>query len=88
MAFLNITFLIFICQTFSPWRNFECFIGGTYLSPSPYDLPYAPRKTLSAGASYALWEQIFFNLDMQYVDHHFVSNPRYPTSTPGEVGSY
>jgi iron complex outermembrane receptor protein len=77
-----------LTATLTPWRNFEFFVGGTYLSPSPYDLPYAPRKTLSAGISYSLWDRIFLNLDTQYVDHHFVSNPRYPTATPGEVGSY
>jgi outer membrane cobalamin receptor len=77
-----------LTATLTPWRNVEFFVGGTYLSPSPYDLPYAPRKTLSAGISYSLWECILINFDTQYVDHHFVSNPRYPTSTPGEVGSY
>jgi len=77
-----------LTATLTPWRNFEFFVGGTYLSPNPYDLPYAPRKTVSAGISYSLWECIFINFDTQYVDHHFVSNPRYPTATPGEVGSY
>ncbi len=77
-----------LTATLTPLRNLEFFIGGTYLSPSPYDLPYAPRKTLSAGLSYSLWEKFFFNLDTQYVDHRFTSNPRYPTATPGKVGSY
>jgi outer membrane cobalamin receptor len=77
-----------LTATLTPWHNFEFFVGGTYLSPSPYDLPYAPRKTVSAGVSYSLWDCIFINFDTQYVDHHFVSNPRYPTATSGEVGSY
>jgi iron complex outermembrane receptor protein len=74
--------------TLTPFSNLDFFIGGTYLSPSPYNLPYAPRKTLSAGISYCLWEKFFINLDTQYVDHRFVSNPRYPTAIPGKVGSY
>jgi iron complex outermembrane receptor protein len=74
--------------TLTPLPNFEFFVGGTYLSPSPHDLPYAPRKTLSAGISYSLWDRIFLNLDSQYVSSRFVSNPRFQTAAPGRVESY
>jgi iron complex outermembrane receptor protein len=77
-----------LTATVIPWPNFEFFIGGTYLAPSPSDLPYAPHVTLSAGVSYALWEKIFINLDSQYVSSRYVSNPRFPTATPGKVDSY
>jgi iron complex outermembrane receptor protein len=43
---------------------------------------------VSAGISYSLWDRIFLNLDSQYVSSRFVSNPRFPTSTPDKVGSY
>jgi outer membrane receptor protein involved in Fe transport len=77
-----------LTATVTPWPNFELFTGGTYLASSPSDLPYAPHVTLSAGVSYALWEKIFINLDSQYVSSRYVSNPRYPTATPGKVDSY
>jgi len=74
--------------TFTPWANFECFVGGTYLLASPPDLPYAPKVTLSGGISYALWDKIFINLDSQYISSHFVSNPRFPSAIPDKVSSY
>jgi outer membrane cobalamin receptor len=74
--------------TATPWANFECFVGGTYLLASPSDLPYAPKVTLSGGISYALWDKIFINADSIYVSSRFVSDPRFPVTHPGKVGSY
>jgi iron complex outermembrane receptor protein len=74
--------------TVTPWANFECFVGGTYLSASPSNLPYAPKVTLSGGISYALWDKIFINADTTYVSSRFVSDPRFPVSNPEKVGSY
>jgi len=77
-----------LTATLTPWNNFECFVGGTYLSPNPNDLPYAPRVTFTAGISYVLWKRVFINLDSQYVSSRFVSNPRYPSAIPDKVDSY
>jgi len=74
--------------TVTPWANFECFVGGTYLLATPSDLPYAPKVTLSGGVSYALWDKIFINADSTYVSSRFVSDPRFPVTNPGKVGFY
>ena len=74
--------------TITPWSNFECFVGGTYLLASPSDLPYAPKVTLSGGISYALWKKIFINADSTYVSSRYVSDPRFPVPVPEKVGAY
>ena len=74
--------------TFTPFKDLEVFAGGTYLESTPNDLPYAPKVTLTAGAAYSFLERFLFNIDGQYVAERYVSNPRYPSSTPDKVGDY
>jgi iron complex outermembrane receptor protein len=74
--------------TFTPFKDLEVFVGGTYLEPTPSDLPYAPQKTFTAGLAYSLWERFVLNIDSQYVAERYVSNPRYPTATPDKVSDY
>ena len=74
--------------TFTPFKDLEVFVGGTYLEPTPSDLPYAPQKTFTAGLAYSFWERFVLNIDSQYVAERYVSNPRYPTATPDKVSDY
>lgn len=71
----------------SPLRNLELFCGGTYLDRSSDDVSYAPHYTLTGGASWRFLERFLLSTDAQYVSAYFVSNPRYPTATPDEVGN-
>jgi iron complex outermembrane receptor protein len=71
----------------SPLRNLELFCGGTYLDRSSDDVSYAPHYTLTGGATWQFLERFLLSVDAQYVSAYFVSNPRYPTSTPDEVGN-
>jgi len=74
--------------TLTPLKNLEFFAGGTFLRASPRDLPYTPETTLTAGLAYSFWERFLLNVDAQYVAERYVSNPRFPTATPGKVSDY
>jgi len=74
--------------TFTPTKYLEVFAGGTYLRATPGDLPYAPEVTLTGGVAYSFWDRFLLNVDAQYVAERYVSNPRYPTATPGKVSDY
>jgi outer membrane cobalamin receptor len=43
---------------------------------------------LTAGLAYSFWERFLLNVDAQYVTERYVSNPRFPTATPGKVSDY
>jgi iron complex outermembrane receptor protein len=74
--------------TFTPSKYLEIFAGGTHLRATPGDLPYAPEVTLTGGVAYSFWDRFLLNVDAQYVAERYVSNPRYPTATPGKVSDY
>jgi outer membrane cobalamin receptor len=73
---------------FTPSKYLEIFVGGTHLKATPGDLPYAPEVTLTGGVAYSFWDRFLLNVDAQYVAERYVSNPRYPTATPGKVSDY
>ncbi|MDI6754719.1 MAG: TonB-dependent receptor plug domain-containing protein [Thermodesulfobacteriota bacterium] len=74
--------------TFTPFKELEVFAGGTFLEPTPDDLPYAPKITFTAGAAYSFLRRFLLNIDGQYVAERYVSNPRYPSATPDKVSDY
>lgn len=74
--------------TVKPSRELDLFFGGTFLSSSPDNLPYAPETTLSAGAHYRPLERLEINIDGQHVSSRYASNPRYPTANPDRIDSY
>ncbi len=71
----------------SPFHNLELFCGGTYLDRSSDDVSYAPHYTVTGGVTWRFLDRFLLSADAQYVSSYFVSNPRYPTASPDEVGN-
>jgi outer membrane cobalamin receptor len=69
-----------------PAKGLDLFMGLTYNDTTPDGVPAAPKLAFSAGAGYKIdrWK---FNVDTQFVDDHFVQNPRF-APVPTEVDSY
>ena len=53
--------------TVTPARDFSFFGGLTVLESDPGNLPYAPKWTASAGASYRFFQHFRLSVDSQYV---------------------
>lgn len=76
--------------TWRPIDDLALFAGGTWLQASPDDLPYTPRWSASAGASWRFLKHFTLNLDATFVDDQYVlSRGRTTTAVNTEqVGSY
>jgi iron complex outermembrane receptor protein len=53
--------------TVAPLRDLSLFAGFTILSADPGNLPYAPKRTASAGVSYRFIQHFHLSVDGQYV---------------------
>ncbi len=73
--------------TFTPLPNLAFFVGATYLTRNPDDLPFAPTWSMSAGATYRFLENFKIAMDFAYFDSYNTVNPRYPGSRV-EVDSF
>ncbi len=62
---------------FSPTKNLNLFIGGTYNESEPRDVPNLPEWTFSAGLTYKPHDRWILNIDAQYVDRQYILNPRF-----------
>ena len=60
----------------APW---SAFLGASILKDvEPFNLPYAPKKSLSGGVSYTFLERWRLDVDGQYVSAVYTTNPRFP----------
>ena len=58
--------------TVIPLEDLSLFGGVTYLDPTPNDLPYSPKWTITTGAVWRFLEGFRLSLDAQYVDEMHV----------------
>lgn len=58
----------------NPLHGLSLFFGVTYLDADPFDLPYAPETTYSAGVSFRFFNAFTLDLDAQYVNDMYVSS--------------
>ena len=77
-----------LASTFQPTDDIGAFLAATYLHTTPWDLPNSPKWTASAGLDYRIWRELRLNADAEYESKRYVSNPRFPTSSPDRLGSF
>ena len=73
--------------TLTPLPELAFFMGATYMTRDPEDLPFAPTWSASAGATYRFLKHFKLSMDMAYFDSYNTVNPRYPGSRV-EVDSF
>ncbi len=52
----------------NPSKTLALYASGTYLNPSPSDLPYSPEWTWAAGGNWLFAKEFKLSVDAQYVD--------------------
>ncbi len=63
----------------TPADDWTAFLGATFLTDiEPRNMPYAPKRSLSAGLSHRFAERWQLDVDGQYVSDFFTDNPRFP----------
>ena len=72
---------------FSPARGLSAFLGGSFNSPIPEEVPDTPRWTLTGGIVAVFSPRLRIAADAQYVDKRTVLNPRFP-GVPQKIGAY
>ena len=60
----------------TPIPGINTFIGMSYMTTSPDEVPNAPGISLSAGVGYTLFKKIRLNADAEYVDEQYVQGTR------------
>jgi iron complex outermembrane receptor protein len=65
-----------------PTERLSLFVGGTYSSSDPDDVPNLPETTAVAGLTWSAGPGVRLNADLQWVDSRFVLNPRF---APGQA---
>jgi iron complex outermembrane receptor protein len=53
------------------------FFGASWMDTTPDDVPNAPRTSLNGGFNAAFGPLVRLSMDAQWVDRHYVLNPRY-----------
>jgi iron complex outermembrane receptor protein len=73
-----------------PLKNVAVFTGATYLETDPNDLPYTPKRTVSAGLNWRFLENFKLSLDCQYVSDFYTGSQarRLNTDNTAEVDDY
>jgi iron complex outermembrane receptor protein len=65
-----------------PSERLSIFVGGTYSSTDPDDVPNLPETTAVAGLTWSADPGWRINADLQWVDSRYVLNPRF---APGQA---
>ncbi len=76
--------------SYNPVNDLSLFAGVTFLDRDPSDLPYAPKRTFSAGLNWRFLNNFLLSLDGQYVSNMHV-NPqarRDGATNANKVGSH
>jgi len=58
--------------TYRPINDLALFVGGTWLKADPSNLPYTPKWTACAGATWRFLKNFTLNVDGSFVDDQFV----------------
>jgi len=67
--------------------DLDTFLGASFMSTTPDEVPNAPDLSLSAGVGYTLLDRIRLNADAQHVDEQYVQGTRSPSAL-AKIDSY